>query len=235
MSPLASCGAGTFSTSATAMNAPGCQPVTRRATVPCRVLRRVSAWALPRPSATASARLANTTVSPQPAGDQPREPGRVGDREDGGEGGADLDDQHHGVAPHESAGRACPARRAGPATAVWGRAAAAPGGRAGAGGVSSRSVLPPAGPSASAGRNVSATAPRSRRSPCRRTGECGSAGARRGGCRACRARRPARPSTNTIGRNRPSSMHRPSARSTTGVHGEAGEGGAVVVVAEVKA
>jgi len=43
MSPLPSCGAGTDSTSATEMNRPGCQAVTRRATVPCRVLRRVSA------------------------------------------------------------------------------------------------------------------------------------------------------------------------------------------------
>src|SRR6516162_4497205 len=42
---------------------PGCQPISRRATVSRLVRRSVSAWALPRPSATASARLANTTVS----------------------------------------------------------------------------------------------------------------------------------------------------------------------------
>src|SRR5579875_589011 len=42
---------------------PGAQPDSRRATVSRLVLRSVSAWALPRPSATASARLANTTVS----------------------------------------------------------------------------------------------------------------------------------------------------------------------------
>ena len=42
---------------------PGCQPMSLRATVSCLVRRSVSAWALPRPSATASARLANTTVS----------------------------------------------------------------------------------------------------------------------------------------------------------------------------
>ncbi len=42
---------------------PGCQPVSRRATVSRLVRRSVSAWALPRPSATASARLAKTTVS----------------------------------------------------------------------------------------------------------------------------------------------------------------------------
>ncbi len=38
-------------------------PSRRRATVSVFALRRVSAWALPRPSATASARLANTVVS----------------------------------------------------------------------------------------------------------------------------------------------------------------------------
>ena len=42
---------------------PGFQPISRRATVSRLVRRSVSAWALPRPSATASARLANTTVS----------------------------------------------------------------------------------------------------------------------------------------------------------------------------
>ena len=42
---------------------PGLQPISRRATVSRLVRRSVSAWALPRPSATASARLAKTTVS----------------------------------------------------------------------------------------------------------------------------------------------------------------------------
>ena len=42
---------------------PGCQPISRRATVSRLVRRSVSACALPRPSATASARLANSTVS----------------------------------------------------------------------------------------------------------------------------------------------------------------------------
>ena len=42
---------------------PGCQLVSRRAIVSRLARRSVSAWALPRPSATASARLANTTVS----------------------------------------------------------------------------------------------------------------------------------------------------------------------------
>ena len=38
-------------------------PRCTKATVSARVLRRVSAWALPRPSATASAKLANSTVN----------------------------------------------------------------------------------------------------------------------------------------------------------------------------
>ncbi len=42
---------------------PGCQSISFRATVSRLVRRSVSACALPRPSATASARLANTTVS----------------------------------------------------------------------------------------------------------------------------------------------------------------------------
>ena len=42
---------------------PGCQPISRRAMVSRLVRRNVSACALPRPSATASARLAKTTVS----------------------------------------------------------------------------------------------------------------------------------------------------------------------------
>ena len=38
-------------------------PSCRRATVSVRIARSVSAWALPRPSASASARFAKTTVS----------------------------------------------------------------------------------------------------------------------------------------------------------------------------
>ncbi len=49
-------------------------PMTRRATVPVLALRSVSAWALPRPSATASARFAKTVVSQsQPAMAQPNQ------------------------------------------------------------------------------------------------------------------------------------------------------------------
>ena len=43
------------------------------ATVSERVLRSVSAWALPRPSATASAKLANSTVNQSHGGDEPGE------------------------------------------------------------------------------------------------------------------------------------------------------------------
>ncbi len=61
-SPSRSCVAET-SSSGTSV-APGAQePTTRLATVSVRVLRSVSACALPRPSATASARFAKTTVS----------------------------------------------------------------------------------------------------------------------------------------------------------------------------
>ncbi len=62
-SPWTRSGAGTGEMVTAAGSSPGCQPVSRRATVSVRARRSASAWALPRPSATASARLANTTVS----------------------------------------------------------------------------------------------------------------------------------------------------------------------------
>src|SRR6478672_8923483 len=63
-SPRASWVPGTFSSTRPATpSGPGGQFSSRRATVSRLVLRSVSACALPRPSATASARLANTTVS----------------------------------------------------------------------------------------------------------------------------------------------------------------------------
>ena len=88
--------------------------VTRCAIVDVRVCRRVSACALPRPSATDSARFAKSTVSQsQTAMAQVKEAGtsvppetpgaaeeRLGDREHRGERGADLDDEHDGVVPH---------------------------------------------------------------------------------------------------------------------------------------
>ena len=61
--------------------------------------RSVAACALPRPSATASARLAKTTVSHSQTDDQPGERPTGRDRQDGGEHRADLDDEHHRVAP----------------------------------------------------------------------------------------------------------------------------------------
>ncbi len=90
--------------------------VTRCATVEVRVCRSVSACALPRPSATASARFAKTTVSqsqiamPQVNADRhrraARRPGaaeeRLGDGDHRGERRADLDDEHDGVVPHLS-------------------------------------------------------------------------------------------------------------------------------------
>ena len=54
--------------------APGAQPTSRRAMVSDLALRSVSACALPRPSATASARLAKSDGQPQPDHDQPGEP-----------------------------------------------------------------------------------------------------------------------------------------------------------------
>ena len=60
-SPSASAVPGTSSTRMEV--APGFQSISRRATVSCLVRRSVAACALPRPSATASARLAKTTVS----------------------------------------------------------------------------------------------------------------------------------------------------------------------------
>ena len=58
-SPGRSCGAGTCSSAPVQSS----RSSRRRAVVPERVRRNASAWALPRPSATASARLANSTVS----------------------------------------------------------------------------------------------------------------------------------------------------------------------------
>ena len=50
-------------------------PSVRRATVSVRIARSASAWALPRPSASASARLAKTTVSHSQIADREGEPG----------------------------------------------------------------------------------------------------------------------------------------------------------------
>ena len=79
------------------------------ATVSWRIERSVSAWARPRPSANASAMFANTTVSHSQneivnvyqAGSLPAErlaAEHLDEPGDGGDHGADLDDEHHRVA-----------------------------------------------------------------------------------------------------------------------------------------
>ena len=75
----------------------------RLATVSVRVLRSVSACALPRPSAIASAKLANSTVNhsqnatcPVNSG-LPPSAGQLLDEDDRRQEAADLDDEHHRV------------------------------------------------------------------------------------------------------------------------------------------
>ena len=63
MSPCRNSGAGTDSTRPGCTGSPGCQPVRRSATVSVLARRSAAACAFPRPSATASARLAARTVS----------------------------------------------------------------------------------------------------------------------------------------------------------------------------
>ena len=65
----------------------------RRAVVSVRVRRSVSAWALPRPSATASARLAKSTVAHSHTVTQIENTGRVEDGQHRGEHRADPDDE----------------------------------------------------------------------------------------------------------------------------------------------
>ncbi len=74
-----------------------------------RALRSESACALPRPSAIASAKLANSTVNHSQAATRPAKRFCVPDEEprsrshdDGGEDAADLHHHHHGVAGHEA-------------------------------------------------------------------------------------------------------------------------------------
>ena len=86
----------------------GCRPRSV-ATVSLRIERSVSAWARPRPSANASARLANTTVSHSQTAIDERVPagsdrlqrvvaGQLDEPGDRGDQRADLDDEHHRVA-----------------------------------------------------------------------------------------------------------------------------------------
>ena len=98
-SPSCSSGA---ATSSSRPGAPGVQPTSRRAMVSVLALRSESACALPRPSATASARLANTTVSHSQTTISQANTRRVDDRQDGGADRADLDDEHDRVAPQRA-------------------------------------------------------------------------------------------------------------------------------------
>ena len=82
----------------------------------------ISACALPRPSATASARLAKSTVSHSQTTISQREPGRVDDRQDGAPDGADLDDEHDRVAPQRARVELAQRVRAATSTASSGRA-----------------------------------------------------------------------------------------------------------------
>ena len=77
----------------------------RRAVSSLRVARSASAWALPRPSAMASARFAKTTVSQSQKATTPVNQqalglpaDQVGQEDPRGDGAADLDDEHHRVA-----------------------------------------------------------------------------------------------------------------------------------------
>ena len=99
-SPIWSCGLGTSTI-----------PPSRRtrAVVSACALRSESAWALPRPSATASAKLAKSTVNHSQRGDQSGEEVLVArgalqitQPDEGGEDAADRDHDHHRVASHDA-------------------------------------------------------------------------------------------------------------------------------------
>ena len=71
--------------------------------VSLRALRRLSAWALPRPSATASAKLAKSTVNQSQMASCAMKPrvGRGGKDADGGQHRADHGDEHDRVLDHQ--------------------------------------------------------------------------------------------------------------------------------------
>ena len=88
----------------------------RRAVVSLRILRSVAACALPRPSATASAKLANSTVNQSQSVTAPvnQSGGRLGGADDEvaddqqrGQHAADLDHEHDRVLGHHARARAC--------------------------------------------------------------------------------------------------------------------------------
>src|SRR6185436_9790762 len=84
VSPLRSTDAGTFCSRLPSTK--------RRAVVSWRILRKLAAWALPRPSATASAKLAKTTVNQSQK--------LTLNVNQSGEHAADLDDEHDRVLDH---------------------------------------------------------------------------------------------------------------------------------------
>ena len=71
-----------------------------RAVAVSRLARSEAACALPRPSATASARFANSTVSHSHTVTEMTNTLGCGEAQHRGQGGADLDDEHHRVVPH---------------------------------------------------------------------------------------------------------------------------------------
>ncbi len=213
--------------------------------VSLRILRSVAACALPRPSATASAKLAKRTVNqsqsvtaagePAAARRRPwRRPGRAASS-DGGEHAADLDHEHDRVLGHVPRRRACAGC---PATAGrrMRRIEERDGLRLRAAmlehlSVPARGSARRSGPSDSAGKKVSA--PTITITPTEQPGE-----ERRrwwGRCPGPAAPiflptiEPAMASAGTIIRKRPTSMARPSVDVPPGRVGvEAGEGRAVV-------
>ena len=74
----------------------------RRAIVSLRAARSVAACAFPRPSATASAMFANSTVSQSHTVIWPAKSGWVEREQDRGEHGADLDHEHDRVLRHRA-------------------------------------------------------------------------------------------------------------------------------------
>ena len=97
MSPGRRCAAGTRSSAPSSPR--------RRAVISLRVARSAFAWALPRPSATASAKFAKTTVSQSQRATTPGEPEvvgaapeQVGEEDPGRDRAAHLDHEHHRVA-----------------------------------------------------------------------------------------------------------------------------------------
>ncbi len=109
----------------------------RRAMVSVRVARRAAACALPRPSATASARLANTHREPEPHRDETGEHRRVAERTAGSSAPNRSPPRTSRGCATSPAGRACGTHRAGNATAGRGR--------------TSRTVLPRSGPARAPG------------------------------------------------------------------------------------